>query len=133
MSVILLYLQEKSALAWLEGMVDLALDRAVLSGPKVDLPRSLSLMRQALSKKRVSQRCASPQIRFEFPAKNISISSAAPRNGSSSGGPPSPPPSPSPSTCPSSRGPGGRGTRRPSTSTQTHSQGMKTVGSIPMT
>ena len=38
--------QEKSALAWLEGMVDLALDKAVLSGPKVDLPRSLSLMRQ---------------------------------------------------------------------------------------
>ena len=59
MSVILLYLQEKSALAWLEGMVDLALDRAVLSGPKVDLPRSLSLMRQALSKRRVSQRCIS--------------------------------------------------------------------------
>ena len=45
-------LQEKSALAWLEGIVDLALDKAAISGPKVDLPRSLSLMRQALSKRR---------------------------------------------------------------------------------
>ena len=45
-------LQEKSALAWLEGIVDLALDKAAISGPKVDLPRSLSLMRQALAKRR---------------------------------------------------------------------------------
>ena len=38
--------QEKSALVWLERIVDVALDRATMSGPKVDLTRSLSIMRQ---------------------------------------------------------------------------------------
>ena len=56
-------LQEKSALAWLEGMVDLALDKAPLSGPKVDLPRSLTLMRQALSKKRDLYQSAEDPLR----------------------------------------------------------------------
>ena len=52
---------------WLERIVDVALDRATMSGPKVDLTRSLSIMRQAVRKGRNSGTGDRPTVVPAFP------------------------------------------------------------------
>ena len=52
---------------WLERIVDVALDRAAMSGPKVDLARSLSIMRQAVRKGRNSGTGDRPTVVPAFP------------------------------------------------------------------